>query len=156
MHLDQNNVWVSREEYDRLRQQAGHSVADPTASYAHGQDDDPPKVRRTQIAIGVILAIGLFLSMTNSLFKFVAIPVLLILLIFAAMSLNDFRKAKQLHMQSTTGELPVDAPRQNSASGKYKTLLVILVCTLAMPVVVVGGFIVVMLIMFSINGGPSS
>lgn len=159
----QDNVWISREEYERLRQaqQATVQAPQPQQPVVYGQGyqaaDEPPKVKPVQIALGAVLAVGLFLSLTAPFFKFISAPILIVMLIFAVMSLNDFRRAKggvngavQPSMNTVT------TTNQQKGSGKYHALLVVLLCILAAPVIFIGGIIILLIFAAHGSGGQSS
>ena len=159
----EDNVWISREEYERLRQaqQAAVQSAQPQQPVMYGQGyqvaDEPAKVKPTQIGIGVVLAVGLFLSLTTPLFGFISAPILVILLIFAVMSLNDFRQAKQGTNDAAEPSMNSSAiANQQRGSGKYHVLLVVLLCILAAPVIFIGGIIILLIFAAHGSGGQSS
>jgi hypothetical protein len=154
----QDSVWISREEYERLRQ-AQQTV--PAQPVIYGQTDypvdEPAKVKPIQVAVGTVLAIGLFLSLTVPFFKFISAPILLALLIFAAMSFNDFRRAKrQVNGTAQSSMDTVAIANQGKGSGKYHALLVVLLCILAAPVVLIGGIIILLIFAAHGSGGQSS
>lgn len=152
----QGNVWVSKEEYERLRQaQQEHVQLLANQTYAA---DEPAKVKPIQITVGIILAVGLFLSMTVPILNFISVPILGVLLIFAAMSINDFRRSKdQVNNAVQPSSVHTSAvANQAKGSGKYRVLLIVLLCILASPVAFIGLMLVLLVLAFAGGGGQSS
>src|SRR5947207_2002537 len=85
-----NNVWVSREEYERLRAAANITVVQ-TAGLS------PDKVKNQQIVIGIILGGGLILAMSVGLVQ-LAVPIIAILLLFSIASVVGYTRAKASHI----------------------------------------------------------
>jgi hypothetical protein len=157
----QDNVWISREEYERLRQQtqqpALRAISQPVV-YGAGYQvaDEPAKVKPIQAIIGATLAIGLFLSLTVPFFSIISVPILGIMLIFGVMSYNDFRKGRQQSATPTKSSIGTATENQKKGNGKYHALLAVLLIILAAPVLFIGGMIVLLIIFLAAGGGKGS
>jgi len=153
----QDNVWISREEYERLRvaasqpqpqlQQPNQTVNATQPQAVVQAFENPDKVSHQQVITGLVLGLMVILSLSFSIFRFFAIPAILIFLVFAILNIIDFvRAGKGLNGAATTSK------RRHT----YKILLIVGVSLLVVPVVSYMALILFFVLLFSLGGGPSS
>lgn len=156
------NVWISREEYDRLRNNQTTTASTPATVTADSTPfsaaKEEKKAQRMQTILGVVLAIMLLISMTNeNLSAFSLLPVSLFA-IFAIMSLIDYLRKR--HSSGTifgspinptsTADPAVDAKHRSS---RYKLLLIIALILIALPILAPIAFILFFLVLAAFGGG---
>lgn len=142
-----NAVWISREEYDRLRQ--AETSSQPVAASApvqsntvHVQEIKDTQATTKATILGV-LAIALFVGFTTSLLNGAWVSI--ILLIFFGVSV--------------LGALDYIRKNQNSVSIKdaskniAKILLVTAIVLSMLPMIYIAGVIVIFVIMVGLGGG---
>ncbi len=147
-------VWISREEYERLRAHQQTNISMQTtqtpSQVVTSTPDEEPHISRTKAIIGGALAAVLFLSVSVSGIRLAFIPVLVIFLAYIVVSLNDVRKARILHQ-------PPHAMQPGKPQKSLLLKLVIAVVIIAaLPILGYMAMIAFFIAIFALNGGPSS
>lgn len=148
-------VWISREEYDRLRQtnnepvyQGPNIIANPPTS-----NHEPISI---QLVILGLLAAGLFLAFTNEWFGFLAVPFLTIFVILSLISFAKFFKTAQGGDVVSGNVMAGSNTTPQKKKSLVKWLLIITVGLLVAQIVVPMVLFIFLMIIFSLGGGPSS
>jgi asparagine N-glycosylation enzyme membrane subunit Stt3 len=150
-----DKVWISREEYDRLRE------ADKTPALphypTHGMQSNPYDVppstaplsvmQRQLLIVSTVLGVVFVLSLSVSVLHWLVAPIVVIFLIFAVVSLVQYNRAKA-HI--ARGEA-VKQPRSTA-----RLLFLIAGGVLLLPFAFAGTMIVLFIIFMSLNGGQGS
>jgi vacuolar-type H+-ATPase subunit D/Vma8 len=148
-----DNVWISREEYDRLRSQSVPSVQNvPVVQISQKQAELDYALekssqvqrskRRWQTILGVLLAIGLYFSVASG--SAANLWLVLAIVIFGAVSLIDL-----VTSHSSENVNGVVVPKIYK-SNPYKVLTITLLCVTVAPVALMIGFFMLML---TLGGG---
>lgn len=149
-----NSVWISREEYERLKQAeqtAANQIA-PTPYVSSPAYDDPAQspalqtMRRQQTVVSAVLGIAFVIALTVPGLGWLAGIVVTIFIIFALTSLFQYQRTKR---RVTKGDIP--QPRS-----AVKLVLIVLGCILLLPVLAYAGMLVLFVILFSAGGGGGS
>lgn len=138
-------VWISREEYERLR--AAEAVPRPpqsvvVASVAESNEKVRRGRRRWQVILGVLLAIGLFISVSSG--SFANLYVVGAVVIFGGVSLYDYFNSRKL--QTAHGMTEEKRLKHNP----FKILFYVLFCVVILPPLLMLGFFILLL---TLNGG---
>lgn len=148
-------VWISREEYDRLRQtnnetvyQGPNIIANPPTS-----NNEPISIQLVMLGL---LAAGLFLAFTNEWFSFLTVPLLIIFAVFSLISFTKFFKTAQGGDVVSGNVMTGSNTTPQKKKSVVKWLLIITVGVLVVPVVVPMVLFIFLMIIFSLGGGPSS
>lgn len=137
--VSEQGVWISREEYERLRQaQQSGGVSAPV----YGSEitvDAEANTSTTWITVLLgLFALGLFAALTVPGLGMIVAPLGILFLVFAIVSLSRLK-------HNTT-----------KSSTVYKVILFTLIGMVLTPVLAFGGLMVFVMVLFSLGGGQSS
>jgi hypothetical protein len=144
-------VWISREEYERLRQAEQSQplpqspVGTPTPFVS--STNTLETIQRQELIIGSILGIGFVLSLCVSNLRWLAVLIVIIFCAFALVSFMQYREAK---MRIARGQTPRQ-PRSTT-----KILLTIGATLLIAPTVAFIALIVFLIVVLSVSGGAGA
>ena len=152
---EQNNVWISREEYNRLQaaaQPAAYAVPQPVVSGyfdASVSSTAATKTSRLQILVAVLLGGGLLLALSTNQTSIASI-LLAVFLVWAVYDGIRHPRKKGATVQS--GSQP------NSSVGRTvaKTLLIVTGLVLLVPVLFSGLMILFFIVIVGAGGGRGS
>lgn len=137
MENNQDHVWVSREEYDRLRQaqvqpQAAVIYSNNTIAMADGNKPASP-VTVLQVIAGAVLA----------LLSFVYPPAIAVFAIFAAISVFDYYRMRNARAQNRP---------KKSLTAVYLLLVIVPLALFVVPILAVIAFFVLMIGICGLQG----
>jgi len=102
---ENKGVWLSREEYDRLRQadtqRVGVAEQEPEVTSAAQPPVVSARSNSLQTTTGVVLAVGLLMAVTIEGLRWIFVPALCVFVIFAGVSINDMIKARRARSSGT-------------------------------------------------------
>lgn len=154
---DPNKVWISREEYERLRamdvsQSTNRTFVAPDKPYVSTAPDHTVSdgMFRTQKIVGFILAIALLIALSVSAGSWIVLAIVFVFLLFAIFSTADY--AKQRKRESSL--LPDDLPGGKSSTVIKHALLAIAI-VIAIPVLANVAMIVLFMMLIAASGGQA-
>ncbi len=141
-----DNVWISRQEYDRLRLQSSQPVIQQPVSTINQTISESNKVlqsrRRWQAILGGLLALGLYFSVASG--QAANLMVLGAIVIFGGMSLSDYMGKNKSDVVDG-----VVVPKVYK-SNPFKIMAIVLLVMTVLPAVLLVGFF---FLVFGLGGG---
>lgn len=159
---DPSKIWISREEYERLRaaenaqQQSTYTnplyTMPPVVSVGYPDHSASDKLAKQQKIVALFLAVLLIISLSVSAPVWLAGGTMAVFLIYSLVGINDYSR---LRRRETT-VVSVKDMVADSAPSTIKKLLVIIGILLLLPVIGYTLFFMFIIFIFSIGGGPGS
>jgi hypothetical protein len=160
----QNSVWISKEEYERLRAiEEGNAsyFPKPVSSETVAGSETPVldykrvnKFKDFWIYAGGTAAVLVFLGLTSDLGSFFGFPLMIALLIFGSMAVVSLYRAATGKGAQTVSSFQLYAPPKYNSAGK--TVLTVLGIILLLPFLAIAGLIALVSILVAGSGGRGS
>lgn len=150
---DQSKVWISREEYERLRQMENRPpdtppvISTPAASYQpHSLSD---KMAKQQKIVALILAVLLIIVLSVGKLQALVVFIALVFVVFGIMSIVDYQRQRK---REDNHDVPLPPGKEPHI---FRRLAVIAGILLLIPIIgyMVMIFIVMSLFMANPNAG---
>lgn len=152
---EQNNVWISREEYDRLQaaaQPAVYVAPQPVVTGNFESAATPAiatKSNRIPTFIGVALGGSLLLAMSTNQ-TFIGSALIIVFLIWAIYDAIRHPRTKSLAVQANSQSSP------NVGKSVVKTLAIIAGLLILAPILASGAMFIIFIVLISFGGNQGS